>query len=78
MLRATLLLLGICTAMEIATQDRTWVIPTTTDPKPGALHVSLNTTSMTNIMNSMVPLVAYFALNNKTFNVNYTKSTTLY
>jgi hypothetical protein len=40
--------------------------------KPGAVELSLNDTSIGNIMNSMVPLVAYFALNNQTFSVNET------
>jgi len=40
--------------------------------------MSMNTTSVTNILNTFVPLLAYFQLNNQTFNVNYTHKTSIY
>ena len=38
--------------------------------QPGALSMSLNSTSINNIMNTFVPIMAYFVLNNHTFEIN--------
>ena len=42
-------------------------------PVPGALEAELNTTSINNIMQTFVPLLSYFVLNNQTFNLNITE-----
>jgi hypothetical protein len=44
------------------------------DASPGALSMSLNTTSINNLMNTFVPILAYFVLNNSTFNISETIS----
>jgi len=41
-------------------------------PQPGAFELSLNATSINNVMQTFVPILAYYALNNQTFNVNET------
>jgi len=41
-------------------------------PTPGALELSLNSTSINNVMQTFVPILAYYALNNQTFDVNET------
>jgi hypothetical protein len=38
--------------------------------QPGAIELSLNATSINNVMQTFVPIMAYYALNNHTFNVN--------
>jgi len=40
--------------------------------QPGAIELSLNATSINNVMQTFVPILAYYALNNQTFNVNET------
>ena len=46
--------------------------------QPGALDIYLNTTSISNLMQTFVPLLGYFALNNKTFETNIHESTIFY
>ena len=38
--------------------------------QPGAIELSLNATSINNVMRTLVPILAYYGLNNQTFNVN--------
>ena len=40
------------------------------EASPGALSMSLNSTSINNIMTTFVPIMAYFVLNNHTFEIN--------
>jgi hypothetical protein len=47
-------------------------------PTPGAISASVNATSMSNIMQTLVPIGAYFGLNNKTFDVGIHESNILY
>jgi len=47
-------------------------------PQPGALSVSLNTTSINNIMQTFVPILSYYMLNNKTINTDIHESNILY
>jgi len=47
-------------------------------PRPGAVSLYLNTTSVNNMMQTFVPLIAYFSLNDHTFNTNIKESTYLY
>jgi hypothetical protein len=47
-------------------------------PRPGAVSMSLNTTSVNNIMQTFVPIMAYFALNGKSFPVDVKESGWLY
>lgn len=44
------------------------------DAAPGAISMSLNTTSIQNIFNTFVPILSYFVLNNHTFEINETMS----
>merc|ERR1719454_2590589 len=46
--------------------------------QPGAIELSLNATSISNVMQTFVPIMAYYALNNQTFNVNQTYKGTGY
>jgi len=39
-------------------------------PSPGAIQASVNATSISNIMQTFVPIMAYFALNNHTFDID--------
>jgi hypothetical protein len=41
-----------------------------TSPMPGSVGVVLNTTSVEHLMATALPLACYFALNNKTFDLN--------
>jgi len=47
-------------------------------PRPGAVSMSLNTTSVNNIMQTFVPIMAYFALNGKSFPLDISESGWLY
>ena len=47
-------------------------------PRPGAMSMYLNSTSVNNIMQTFVPLMAYFSLNDHTFNTSITESSYLY
>ena len=47
-------------------------------PRPGAISMYLNITSVNNIMQTFVPLIAYFSLNNQTFSPDITESSYLY
>jgi len=47
-------------------------------PRPGAVSMSLNTTSVNNIMQTFVPIMAYFALNGKSFPLDIRESGWLY
>jgi len=47
-------------------------------PRPGAIGVYMNTTSLNNFVQSAIPVGAYFWLNNHTFELNMTESTTFY
>merc|ERR1712070_1098196 len=47
-------------------------------PRPGAVSLSLNATSVNNIMQTFVPIMAYFALNGKSFPLNINESGLLY
>ena len=40
------------------------------DASPGALSMSLNSTSIQNILNTFIPIMAYFAVNNKTIEID--------
>ena len=40
--------------------------------QPGAIELSLNATSINNVMQTFVPILAYYGLNNQTFNINQT------
>lgn len=47
-------------------------------PRPGAMTLSVNTTSINNIIQTFVPIMAYFALNNHTFDLNIVKKNFFY
>jgi len=47
-------------------------------PSPGAIQASVNATSISNIMQTFVPIMAYFALNNHTFDIDVHASNFLY
>jgi hypothetical protein len=47
-------------------------------PSPGAIQASVNATSISNIMQTFVPIMAYFTLNNHTFDLDIHKSSWLY
>jgi len=47
-------------------------------PSPGAIQASVNATSISNIMQTFVPIMAYFALNNHTFDLNIHEKNALY
>jgi hypothetical protein len=48
------------------------------EAQPGAIELSLNSTSINNVMQTFVPILAYYALNNQTFNINETYDGTGY
>jgi hypothetical protein len=39
-------------------------------PRPGAMSLYANTTALNNMMQTVVPLFAYYALNNQTYALN--------
>jgi hypothetical protein len=47
-------------------------------PSPGAIQASVNATSISNIMQTFVPIMAYFALNNHTFDFDIHEKNALY
>lgn len=47
-------------------------------PTPGSIQASVNTTSISNIMQTFVPILAYFSLNNQTFPLNIHESNALF
>jgi len=47
-------------------------------PSPGSIQASVNATSISNIMQTFVPIMAYFALNNHTFDLDIHESNFLY
>jgi len=47
-------------------------------PAPGALSMSLNTTSINNVMQTFVPILSYYMLNNKTIETDIHESSLLY
>ena len=47
-------------------------------PLPGSLAVSLNATSINNIMQTFIPILSYFVLNNQTFDLGIDMKSTLY
>lgn len=47
-------------------------------PSPGSIQVSVNATSINNIIQTFVPILAYYTLNNRTFDVGLMKKTSLY
>jgi hypothetical protein len=47
-------------------------------PSPGAIQASVNATSISNIMQTFVPIMAYFALNNHTFDIDVHEKSWLY
>ena len=47
-------------------------------PRAGAISMSLNTTSIDHLMQTFVPILAYFSLNGKSFPLNVTESGLLY
>ena len=49
-----------------------------TGEKPGALDLYLNATSINNLMQTFVPILSYYMLNNKTFTPDIHQSTILY
>ena len=49
-----------------------------TGEKPGALELYLNTTSINNMMQTFVPILSYYMLNNKTYELDIHQSTILY
>lgn len=60
MIKAPLILafLGLLTAMNV--EDRALWTTSNGNAAPGALSASLNTTSINNIMQTFVPILAYF------------------
>ena len=47
-------------------------------PRPGALTLSVNTTSVNNLIQTFVPIMAYFSLQNQTFNIDLVKKNFFY
>jgi hypothetical protein len=47
-------------------------------PRPGALALSVNTTSVNNLIQTFVPIMAYFSLQNHTFDIGLVKKTFFY
>lgn len=78
MIKAPLILafLGLLSAIQV--EDRALWTTSNGDATPGAISASLNTTSINNIMQTFVPILAYFQLNNQTFDINYEMKSTLY
>ena len=70
----TCLFATLCTFMSAA--NAKW--DASSQAAPGAMSAYLNTTSLENIIQTFTPLVAYFSLNNRTFDVNITESSYLY
>jgi hypothetical protein len=56
------------------------MLPTASNvaPTPGALSMSLNTTSINNLMQTFVPILSYYMLNNKTIETDIHESSILY
>ena len=47
-------------------------------PRPGAMSLYLNTTSVNNLLQTAVPIFAYYALNNQTYDLNIEEKSLLY
>ena len=47
-------------------------------PRPGAVSLYANTTSINNLMQTAVPIFAYYALNNQTYDLGITEKSLLY
>lgn len=47
-------------------------------PSPGSIQASVNATSISNIMQTFVPILSYFVLNNHTFDIGLEKKSALY
>jgi hypothetical protein len=62
--------MNLVSKIALASMGITLLMAKDLEPTPGALGMSLNTTSIQNIMNTFVPIMAYFVLNNHTFEIN--------
>lgn len=69
-------LLGL--ASVASALDLSSVLDFETGEKPGALDLYLNTTSINNMMQTFVPILSYYMLNNKTYKPDIHQSTILY
>jgi hypothetical protein len=56
--------------VALASMSLSMILANGSVPAPGALGMSLNSTSIQNIMNTFVPILSYFVLNNHTFEIN--------
>ena len=56
--------------IALASMGLTMLMAKGFEPTPGGLGLSFNSTSIQNIMNTFVPIMSYFVLNNHTFDIN--------
>ena len=54
------------------------LLPKNATPVPGALSMSLNTTSINNMLQTFIPILSYYMLNNKTIELDIHESSLLY
>lgn len=58
--------------IALASMSFTMLLAKDLETSPGAISMSLNSTSINNIMNTFVPILAYYVLNNQTIEINET------